>query len=296
MNKTSDRVDAYIEVALEVPRPHADAVCDFIIDNISNGIVLEEEEGSRYVGIKFYIPRNTDRDFRTSLSTFLSALDSPTMPQPLDVKSRIVKNTSWEDEYRKSVTAITIGDDIVVRPSWDETTPRAKYDIILEPKMAFGTGKHETTRGCLRAVRGYFKPGMRFLDVGCGSGILSILADKMQAAGIKAIDYDPIAADNSLENFRINNTTAPYEIICGSIEICAGDVPYEFVCANIIKSTILEMLERLDALTCHGGILVLSGLLVQDMPDIEVALKGRGLVNFEILTDAEWRTVIVSKG
>jgi ribosomal protein L11 methyltransferase len=137
---------------------------------------------------------------------------------------------------------------------------------------------------------------MRFLDVGCGSGILSIMADKMRTAGIKAIDFDPIAVDNSLENFMINTVSAPYEIVCGSIEVCAGDTPYEFVCANIIKTSILEMLEKLDALTSGGGILVLSGLIAQDMPDIEAALKGRGLVNFEILADAEWRTIIVSKG
>ena len=296
MNETPDKVDAYVEVELQVPRPHADAVCDFIVDNIAGGVVLEEEEGSRQIGIKFYVAGGTDGDFQKPLTAFLSALDSPSIRQPIDIKSHVVVKMSWEDEYRKSVRAIAIGSDIIIRPAWDETTPPAKYDIVIEPKMAFGTGNHETTRGCLLAVHGNFKPGMRFLDVGCGSGILSILADKMQAGSIKAVDYDPIAVDNSRENFQINKVTAPHEVHCGSIETCDGDTPYEFVCANIIKSTILEMLERLDALTCDGGILVLSGLLKQDLADIETALKGRGLSDYEVLTDAEWRTVIVSKG
>jgi ribosomal protein L11 methyltransferase len=212
-----------------------------------------------------------------------------------DIKEKSIKSAEWEDEYRKSVKVTTVGDDVAIRPPWETVPENIKYDIIIEPKMAFGTGTHETTRGCLRAIRDDFEPGMRFLDLGCGSGILSILADKMKADYIKAVDYDILAVENCGENFLINNVATPHDIVHGSIEKCDNDKPYDFVCANIIKSTILEMIERLDKLTAPGGLLVLSGLLEQDERPILEGLKTLGLSKVAIYADNEWRTLTVHK-
>jgi len=286
--------ETYIEARVEVPRELTDAVCNFIIDHIAGGLILEEEEGSDSTGIIFYVPGNDDREYKRLLTNYFSALNNVLKDIP-SIRERLIKNIDWIEKYKSLVGPVTITEDVVVRPTWSELAEKVPYEIIIEPKMAFGTGSHETTRSCLQLIRLHFKSGMRFLDLGTGSGILSILADKLGAAYIKAIDYDPIAVDNSRENFVINDVKAPHEIALGSIEKCEHDRPYEFVCANIIKSTILPVLSRLLELTAPGGKLVLSGLLNTDEKDIEAALHDLKQTAYTILHDNEWSTYLVTK-
>ncbi len=287
---------AYTEAKVEVPRLLTDAVCDFIVENISAGLVLEEEEDSPVTGIKFYVARDDKKNWRGLLTGYLSHLvDRSTTAVP-SIKERLIESIEWEEQYRQSVKPILIGHDIVIRPPWCQPDPAAKFDIVIEPKMAFGTGRHETTRSCLKIVRQKFRPGMRFLDVGCGSGVLCILADQMGASFVKAVDNDPTALENCRENFEVNRLRSPYEISLGSIEKCRGDLYYDFVCANIIKSTILSMLSDLAALTVPRGILILSGLLEGDEGQVSTRLKKAGLATFSILRDNEWLTYTVCKG
>jgi ribosomal protein L11 methyltransferase len=286
---------AYIEVRLEVPRFHADAVCNFIIENISAGLVLEEPEDSNITGIIFYVPQNERKNWRSQLTTYLLQLVNSSMTTAPSIEEKLIENIEWEDQYKKSIKPTYYGTDVVVRPPWCTVDSSIKYDIIIEPKMAFGTGSHETTRSCLRIIRERFKLGMRFLDVGCGSGVLSILAGKMQAGFIKALDTDPEAIENCRENFVINNVTAPFEVLVGSIERCQGDPPYDFVCANITKSTILSLLNQLSALTADRGILVLSGLLDKDESEMSDKLLNSGHASFSIFRDNEWLTYTVRK-
>jgi len=131
--------------------------------------------------------------------------------------------------------------------------------------------------------------------MGCGSGILSVLADQMGAAYIKAVDYDLAAVANCRENFEINGVRTPHEILVGSIEKCGRDEPYHCVCANIIRTTIITMLDRLLHLTLPDGILVLSGLLEKDESPIADALRGYGQTSFQTYRDEEWLTFTVEK-
>ncbi|UCG62027.1 MAG: 50S ribosomal protein L11 methyltransferase [Candidatus Zixiibacteriota bacterium] len=286
---------SYIEVRVEVPRNLSDAVCNFIIENICSGLVLDEEDGSDIVGIKFYLPENARNDYDQKLSTYLSSLISmgeslSTIPP---IVEKAVRSVEWEQEYRDSIQAVVVAGDVSVRPPWKEMPGSTRHDIIIEPKMAFGTGSHESTRGCIAAVRKWFRPDMRFLDLGCGSGILCILADKMGAGYIKAVDYDQLAIENCGENFIVNQIGAAHDIVHGSIDSCQNDRAYDFVCANIIKSTILDMLDDLKRLTKPGGYLVLAGLLEQDEMEVSEKLLKLGLDSFEVFEDNEWRTFVV---
>ncbi|MBI5266487.1 MAG: 50S ribosomal protein L11 methyltransferase [candidate division Zixibacteria bacterium] len=293
MMTASDRPE-YRELRLEVPRQHADAVCDFIIQYISGGLVLDEEEHSGHTGITFYVPHREVTEIHERLAQFVASLEGMSSFTQTNIISRVMKGSEWEEAYRKSVTPVMVGDDIVVRPPWTDPMPSYTHQIIIEPKMAFGTGRHETTRSCLAVIRNRFQSGSRFLDLGCGSGILSILAAQMGATYIKAIDYDVTAIDNCRENFAVNGIAVPNDIIFGSIEKTSGDLPYDFVCSNIIKTTILDMLPRLKGLTKPGGLLVMSGLLNQDEADISSALRGLGLMRFTIMRDGDWMTYTVS--
>lgn len=287
----------YLEIGVDIPQQHVDAVCNFIIENISNGIILEDEEDAQSTLVKFYLPEEDDKDYDVKLNEYFGSLAEmdDTLDSIPELQVKQVQNIEWEEAYKKSVPAVLLAGDVAVRPPWEEKPEKIKYDILIEPKMAFGTGTHETTRTCLIAIRENFKEGMSLLDMGCGSGILAVLADKMKAGYIKAVDYDKIAVDNCWENFELNRVVAKHDVLHGSIETCLDDSPYDFVCANIIKVTVLEMLEELARLTNDQGILVLSGLLDHDVPEIETALKAFGLDQYEIIAENEWRTFVIKK-
>ena len=284
---------AHRELKLSVPNQLVDLVCDFIVENIVNGLVLEEEENSPATTIIFYLPES-DTESQGRLGGFLQSLIGQGLSAVPEITEKVIPEINWLEKYRQSVKPIRIGEDVVIRPTWADPVDLT-YEIVIDPVMAFGTGSHATTRSSLMAVRAEMKPGMRFLDMGAGSGVLSILADKMGAAYIKAVDYDPVAVDNCRDNFRINRVRSAYDILLGSIEKCGADEPYDFICANIIKVTILEMLKRLVALTSPGGWLVLSGLLEQDGPDVEAALDRLGQTDLSVLGDEGWLTYSIHR-
>jgi ribosomal protein L11 methyltransferase len=293
---TDDRTQAgvYIEARLELPRDVADIVCDFIVENISPGLVLEDEEDSENLGIVFYVRTDAESEYRPVLEAFLERFVGQGIDKLPTIRERTIRDVQWEENYKQSVRPLLIAGDVGVRPPWAEPIEGSRYDVILEPRMAFGTGTHETTRSCLKVIRETFEPGQRFLDLGCGSGILSILAAKMGAAYIKAVDYDLTAVDNCTENFMVNGITTRHEVLFGSIEKAQQDEPYDFVCVNIIKATILPVLPRLRKLTRPGGKLVLSGLLAREEEEVSGRLHELDLVNYVIVPDNEWITYVIT--
>lgn len=287
--------EVYTEVRLTVPRVHADAVCNYIIDNIAGGLVLEEEEGSPETGLRFYVPGRQPDSYRPGLEEYLSQVLADDGLDVPEFRERIIENVEWVDAYKKSVRPILVAEDVVIRPSWDASDVNAAYEIVLEPKMAFGTGSHETTRSCLKVIRQRFSSGRTFLDLGCGSGILSILASKLGAEYIMAIDCDVAAVENCRENFVINEVSSRHDILFGSIEKCSQITPFDFACVNIIKSVILPMLERLVNVVKPGGVLVLSGLLAQDEEETTARLNELGQSDFTIMPDNQWLTYVVER-
>ncbi len=288
---TDDSRQQFLEVKFRVDREHLDAVSNFVIENIANGILLDDEEDVADVGLTFYVPPPRQAQYREALERYLSAVLT-TVPR-LSIRS--VTDMEWIDRYKQSVQPLVLANDVVIRPSWHEAPLETPYDIIIEPKMAFGTGTHETTRSCLTLIREHFKTGMSFLDLGCGSGILSILAAKMGALRLMAIDYDVMAIDNCRENFDLNTITAPYDIRFGSIDKTERNSTYDFVVANIIRRTIEDWLPRLQELTRPNGILLLSGLLRDDEAVITDRLTKLGETVSEVIHDGDWVTLLVRR-
>ncbi len=295
MMDDSTQPGVYIEARIELPRMVADVVCDYIVENISSGLVLEEEEGSEFLGIIFYVRTDAETEYRPVLEAYLKRFIGDGIDQLPEIRERVIRDVEWEENYKQSVRPLLLASDVGVRPPWAEPVDGAVYDLILEPRMAFGTGTHETTRSCLKAIRETFEPGQRFLDLGCGSGILSLLAAKMGASYIKAIDYDLTAVDNCKENLAVNGVTTPCDVLFGSIEKVQGDDPYDFACVNIIKATILPILARLKGSVRPGGTLVLSGLLAREQDEICEQLHELDLVNYVIVPDNEWVTFVITR-
>ena len=286
---------AFIEVSVSVGHNKVETLCDFIIENFSSGLLLEDEEGSSETTIKFYLSESSPDDYQQRLNGFLKQLYLSEASMTPEVRSRKLTSIDWEQQYCNSVESSIIEPGLVIRPPWREPVEGALYDIVIEPKMAFGTGRHETTRSCLKVIAERFQSGSRFIDLGCGSGILSILADRMKASYIKGVDYDSVAIDNCRENFLLNNVTTTNDLLLGSLEQCEKDAPYDFVCVNIIWETIVEMLPQLCKLTKDGGILLLSGLLARDEDLVKARLTEVGLTSYSTVPDNEWLTFIVDK-
>jgi ribosomal protein L11 methyltransferase len=187
----------------------------------------------------------------------------------------------------------------VIAPTWTEIEDRSDRIIVrIEPNMAFGTGTHETTRLCLQAIDKHFKPGMSFLDIGTGTGILAIAAAKLaqklgrDAGRIVACDTDPDAIKIACENASLNGVGDIIEFRVGSIDVDAftpQPPPFDFICANLTLDTILPILDLL--LERSGRLLVLSGILAEQLGRILNELDRRGIRNTSVRRDGEWIAV-----
>ena len=277
----------YTEITISVSREAHELVCDFIIQKYAAGLILEDEDDSSTVGIRFYVdPSVAETAVRETLA--LARQHGIVTDPP---SQRCVRRVDWEEEYRKSVEPIVIDSAVVVRPTWCQpiTIPgRDLVNIVIDPKMAFGSGKHETTQLCLSALLREDLVEARVADIGCGSLILSLLASKRGAAFVKAVDNDPIAVENSMENRALNLADGTIEVALGSIERFAHDAPFDIVVANIIRETIVGMFPELARLTRNGGRLILSGLLVEDGPAIEACLIAGGFAQVHKTAMGEW--------
>lgn len=282
----------FIEASLKIPLRIHNAVCNFIIENYSGGILLEEEENSDEVGIKFHIPQTDGDGFLIELSGYINRLIPEISFEPQDIRTKIIKNIKWEDAYKESIRPMLV-DNVIIRPPWISGDFDNKLELIIEPKMAFGTGSHETTKLCIKEILKYFKPGQTFFDLGCGSGILSILAARLGAGMVKGVDIDLISIQNARENILINKVHENVVIESGSIEKAIEDRPYDFLAANLIKSTILELYDKIHSAVKSGGIIVLSGLLSEDKEEIETMLTEHNVLKYDITQDGEWLVVMV---
>jgi Ribosomal protein L11 methylase len=213
------------------------------------------------------------------------------------IESREVENQDWLAEWKKHWRPTETA-RFIIAPTWeniDETATAGKFVIRIEPSMAFGTGTHETTRLCLKAIEENFRPNETFLDVGTGTGILAIAAAKLKSqtpnseSQILACDTDEDSikiAEENAETNRVENI----EFYVGSID--ENTPAFDFVCANLTIDVIVPILSLL--LDKTKRILVLSGILKEQENQITEELEKRGISDYKIETEGIWISVIVS--
>ncbi len=204
--------------------------------------------------------------------------------------------TSWKEHFRP----LRIGRRTVIVPSWCSYEPEPDDLVItLDPGMAFGTGLHATTRLCLQALEAHPPSGQRILDVGCGSGILSIAAVLLGAASATAIDNDPVAVTASRENAERNAVADRMQVAWGTLPSgTAGKTPlhnetdYDLVVANILAEVIIGMAGGLSRSARMGGTLVLSGILAEKADLVRQAMTAEGVDIHTTLAEGEWVALI----
>ncbi len=202
-----------------------------------------------------------------------------------------VDDEDWADNWKLYFSTLKIADKIIIKPSWEQYEKR-EGDIIIEldPGMAFGTGSHETTKMCAEALYKYVNEGSIVFDIGCGSGILSIVAAKLGAKKVTAIDLDEVCVKTSLENVRSNDTEDTIDVVHGNLlDVIEGKA--DIIVANIVAEIIVEMSNYLKNYLKSKGIFICSGIINEKIPMVKNALLENGFNILEINQNNDWASI-----
>jgi len=215
-----------------------------------------------------------------------------------ELQTRVVHEADWAEAWKAHFRVLRVGRRIVIRPTWRRHRSEPEDVVLaLDPGMAFGTGLHPTTRLCLagverladagRLARGSARDGAaRVLDVGCGSGILSIAAGKLGAGEVVGIDTDLIAVEASIANARRNHLARRLRFRRGSLP--SGRGPFDVVLANLIASLLVTLARPIRDELGPGGVLLASGIFVDREAEVTAALEGVGLTFLDRAIEGDW--------
>lgn len=199
----------------------------------------------------------------------------------IDYVWEIIKTQNWNQVWEKNFDPIIVEDQCVIKAPFHENTPKLKYEIIIEPKMSFGTGHHETTYLMLKTMLKMDFSNKLVLDMGCGTGVLAILASFMGAKEITAIDIDEWAYKNTLENIKKNNCTN-IKTLQGNASLLE-DQMFDIIIANINRNILMDDIKHYTKVLKPNGTLLLSGLYDKDLPMIkdETANNSLKFISFD---------------
>jgi ribosomal protein L11 methyltransferase len=249
------------------------------------------EESDESIRVSAYFDAVPEREeLRAALLDALRIYDLPSS-SVREMQLREVVDRDWLGEWKRNWQPVRVGERFLIAPPWSEVAETESRIVIrIEPGMAFGTGTHETTRLCLAAIEKYFTGGS-FLDVGTGTGILSIAAAKLfPQSRIEACDTDREAIEIARENARLNGVAERVSFRVGTIDETTASA--NLVCANLTADVIVPLLSALVGVTC--GRLILSGILDSQTAFVRARLQEFGITEpLEVSTEGEWVAIIV---
>ena len=301
----------YIEVTVNTPGAEIDARCQEMADMGAGGFVIENEEDfkdfleqnhqywdyvddeleNQFAGvsrIKCYL--TDDEDGLAVLRRINAAYD--------DVTTSYVEDSDWENNWREYYKPIEVGEKLVVVPEWEEAPQDGRLPLRLDPGLIFGTGSHATTRMCLAALEKFSKPGVRVLDLGCGSGILGIGALILGCDSCLGVDIDPKAPDVVMSNAALNGigtdkmTAWAGDIIADSSLRARIGGEYQLVLANIVADVIIPLTAVVRQFMAPGAVFICSGIIEHRWPETEAALISNGFEILDHKSEEEWHCFV----
>ncbi len=307
----------WIEVKIQTTCEALEAVSNILYEAGVTGVVIEdhmpitadsptswdyidptlEDEDFEGVTVIGYLP--DDVTFSDKLLEIKNAID---LLVHFDIDAGLkeitiseVSEEDWSTSWKKYYKPVRVGKNIVVKPIWEEYE-KQEGDLILEldPGMAFGTGTHETTVMCMEALEKYVKPHQTVIDVGTGSGILSITAALLGANPVVGIDLDPVAVRSAKENVHHNQLTDKIMILQG--DLLSDEVPEaDIVVSNIIASIIIKLIPDAIQTLKEDGIFICSGIIKEKLYSVQKVLLENDMVIVEVNERGEWVSIVSRK-
>ena len=299
----------WLEISLDVDGELAEAVADVITRYAEGGAVVEngvtclsvDDPGTRLSNVRVFgfLPLDdTLEDRRQRLEQGLWYLGRiQALPQP---EYRTIEDQDWMTAWKVHYRPIPVGQRLMVLPAWIEPQDPERIPIHIDPSMAFGTGTHPTTHLCLEMIEKYVRPGEPVMDVGCGSGILSIAALKLGASHALGVDIDIESVKATRNNSEFNRVFEGMEIGQGSVEeVLDGNFSMRkspVVLVNILAVIILRLFEAgLAKLVAEGGTLILSGILDEQEERIRAAAEADSLKLIDRAQMKDWVSLVYKK-
>ena len=278
---------------------------------------LPEDDGSAV--ISFYLDTDTDIEaLKANIAVELSELRQYMNVGSGELSVSETEDKDWINNWKEFFKPFRVDDSIVIKPTWEELTEKKDGDLVVEidPGTAFGTGAHETTKLCIWNLKKYIKQGDIVFDVGCGSGILSIISRMLGADYAAAVDIDPIAVGVTVENAEVNQLAA---VVCdkdakglpvfigkrGLIEVSDGNVigdavmreavglkKFDIVVANILADVIIPLSGVVREFMKPGALFISSGIINKKQEAVEAALRENGFEIVEIVTQGDWVSIV----
>lgn len=304
---------AWLEITIETDSKRIDSVATQLTAQGFSELVIEDQEefetfleGNRdywdYIDeefqqrlqglshIKLYL-EDTDTAGMKKLEGAVSGLGLTMKVQPLP-------ETNWEESWKENYPAVEVGKNLIVVPYWDAEQTNGRTPVILDPGLTFGTGAHASTQMVMETMEEMVRPGFRCVDLGSGSGILSIAALRLGAASAVGVDIDPKAEDIARENAAYNGFSAPeFTAITGNVtenrELMAqlSQTEYDLVLVNIVADVIIGLAPVLPGFLGENSTLICSGILDVRLEDVTAALEKAGLTITAVKEKEDWRCV-----
>ncbi|MDK2835628.1 MAG: ribosomal protein methyltransferase [Thermosediminibacterales bacterium] len=303
----------WIEIEIKTTTEAVEAVANILYEAGVSGVVIEdpkdklikiEEDLSSIenisdidlegVLVKGYLP--ADSTLMEKIQEIKQSVDKLTefnLDKGLgEVKLTEISEEDWANFWKSYYKPFKVGQNIVIKPTWEEYDSEPD-DVVIEidPGMAFGTGTHETTIMCLKMLEQHVAKGEVVLDIGCGSGILSIAAAKLGASNVYGIDIDPNAIKVAEKNVIINEVTDRVKIIEGDL-VKGLDLKADIVVSNIIADTIINLISKVSKNMREHSKLILSGIIKDRKFEVVEALERNGFDILKIEEMGEWITIL----
>jgi ribosomal protein L11 methyltransferase len=284
-----------VEISVSGPDDEAVQAVTRLFDRWGRGGAVVEQTVGDEAGplVKTYLLAEDNEALRQVEIGLALLRQARGLPEPRVV---FLAEADWAEAWKAGYGVLRIGRRLVVRPTWrDDYAPRPD-DLLIEidPGMAFGSGLHPTTHLCLEALEDALRPGQVVLDVGTGSGILSIAAARLGAARVLALDTDPLAVQIARENVALNRVEGVVQVEVGTVQI--SNIKYQMtnhlVVANILAETIMELAPALVAHLLPGGVLIASGIIAERAEAVVSCLRENGMSLVERRDDGDWVALV----
>lgn len=296
-------------VSVETTEETSDLVSYILTDAGATGVEIEggstlpqqfdelkaPVEDTDIVLVKAYYGTDGFQDILFDIKSRLKSLknETDTDTGTLNVYVNTVKDTDWNENFKKNFTTFKAAGRIVIKPSWEEYKPEGDELVLeIDPGMAFGSGAHETTKMCLELIQKYMPGNARALDVGCGSGILGIACSKLGAEKVVSLDFDGVCVKVTEENARNNGVLNLVSIKSDLLQNAVKD-KYDVIIANIVADIIIRLNENVMEFMKPDSVYIISGIIEERLEDVIKSLDENGFAPVEILSMADWRALAV---